>query len=251
MNGQYPDTINYVTNPTYTYFEKYQYFLVHDGITSETDYSIGSGSNSLNHTLQSNDVNGKAQYLWQASELTTAGLSAGSIDKIKLDLSALGSNLQNLTIRMKHTSLNALGDTIYEKTGLTEVYHLNTTFGSTGINNINLTTPFVWDGTSNIVVEFSYSNYGAGTDHTVVGETTAFNSGVHSTQDDGTLGFVWGDYVEIPSTAFAAIDSFVTISFWCYGDTAQLPKNTYIFEGRDANGRRVLNSHLPSLLGCW
>jgi len=245
VNGTFPDTINYVTNPTYTYFKKYQYFIVHSNTTSETDYTIGSGTNSINHTFNAPNLNGKAQYLWTASELSTAGLSAGSIDKLKLDLSALGSNLDYLTIKMKHTNLTALGDTIYEKDGLTEVYHLNTIFGSTGINNINLTNPFTWDGTSNIVVEFSYSNPSATTNNTLVGETTAFNSGVYAKQDDGMLDFVWGDYVEVPVGGVSAVDSFITVSFWQYGDTAKLPENTYAFEGRDANGNRVVNSHLP------
>lgn len=245
VNGNYPDTINYVTSPTYTYYEKYQYFMVHDNITSETDYPVGAGGTPITHAFNSPNKNGKAQYLWTAAELTSAGLTAGSIDKLKLDLSSLGSNLNYLTIKMKHTSLIALGDTVYEKDSLTEVYQLNTIFPSTGLNNINLTTPFTWDGTSNIIVEFSFNNSGATTNNTLVGETTTFNSGVYATKDDGMLEFVWGDYVEIPATAFAAVDSFVTVSFWSYGDTAKLPENTYIFEGRDINGNRVLNSHLP------
>ncbi len=245
VNGAYPDTINYVNNPMYTYFESYQYFLNHTGMTSETNHTVGTGTTPMTHTALSSNANGKAQYLWQASELITAGLGGGTIDKLKLDLTALGGSLDNLTINMKHTSLTALGDTIYEKTGLTEVYKINTTFASTGINTINLTTPFIWDGTSNIVIEFCFSNASPSTNNSVNGDATAFNSGVYSPQDDGDLKFAWGNYVEIPGAAFAAVDSFVTVSFWAYGDTAQLPKNTYIFEGRDANGYRVLNSHLP------
>lgn len=245
INGIYPDTINYVTFPTYTYHEQNQYFIVYDNTTSETDYTIGSGSTPITHTFNASNANGKSQYLWKASELIAAGLTAGSIDKLKLDFSALGNNLNYLTIKIKHTSLTALSETVYEKTGFTEVYKKNTTIGSTGINTINLTTPFSWDGVSNLVIEFSFSNPAGGAAPTLVGESTAFNSTVYSSQDDGTLEFVWGDYVEVPTTAFAAIDSFITISFWAYGDAAKMPENAYIFEGLDANGNRVVNSHLP------
>ncbi|MCB0400535.1 MAG: T9SS type A sorting domain-containing protein [Flavobacteriales bacterium] len=245
VDGNYPDTINYVTNPTYTYFQNQQYFIVYDNTTSETDYSIGSGSTALTNTFNSGLANSKAQYLWTAAELSGSGISAGTIDKIKLDFSSLGSDLNYLTVRMKHTALSSLHDTLYETSGFTEVYHLNTQIPSTGINTLNLTTPFVWDGTSNLIVEFSFSNANPGTGHTLVGETTSFNSAVYATQDDGKLDFVWGDYVEVPASAFAAIDSFITVSFWCYGDTGKLPESTYIFEGRDANGNRVINSHLP------
>lgn len=245
INGTYPDTINYVTSPTYTYYEQNQYFIVYDNTTSQTDYTIGAGTNPITHTFNSANNNGKSQYLWLASELTSAGLTAGTMDKLKLDFSALGSNMDYLTIKIKHTSLNALSETSYEKTGFTEVYNMNTIIGSTGINTINLTAPFTWDGVSNIAVEFCFSNSNTGSSHTLVGETTSFNSGVYSPQDDGTLDFVWGDYVEIPANAFNAIDSFITVSFWAFGDTAKLPENTYIFEGRDASGNRVINSHLP------
>lgn len=245
INGSYPDTIDYVTNPTYTYYEQNQYFIVYDNTTSQTDYAIGAGTTPITHTFNSVNNNGKSQYLWLASELTSSGLTAGTIDKLKLDFSSLGSDLNYLTIKIKHTSLNVLSETSYEKTGFTEVYNMNTTIGSTGINTINLTTPFTWDGASNIAVEFCFSNSASGTNHTLVGETTAFNSAVYSPQDDGTLDFVWGDYVEIPSNAFNAIDSFITVSFWAYGDSDKLPENTYIFEGRDASGNRVINSHLP------
>ena len=245
INGTYPDTIDYVTNPTYTYYEQNQYFIVYDGTTSQTDYAVGSGTTPITHPFESTNNNGKSQYLWLASELTTAGLGAGTIDKLKLDFSALGSDLNYLTIKIKHTNLSALTETTYEKNGFTEVYKMNTIIPGTGVQTLNLTTPFVWDGVSNLAIELCFSNSTGGTNHTLVGETTAFNSGVYSPQDDGTLEYVWGDYTEIPAAAFAAIDSFVTISFWQYGDTASLPKNTYMFEGKDVNGRRVLNSHLP------
>jgi len=246
INGTYPDTINYVTNPTYTYYEQNQYFIVYDGVTSQTDYSVGTAPfNPITHTFNSSNNNGKAQYLWLASEISASGLGAGSIDKLNLDFSSLGSDLNNLTIKIKHTSLNALSETDYEKTGFTEVYKMNTTIGAIGLNTINLTTPFIWDGTSNVAIEFCFSNSTSGTNHAISGETTTFNSGVYSPQDDGALEFTWGDYVEVPATAFAAVDSFITVSFWAFGDSIKLPENTYIFEGRDASGQRVINSHLP------
>ena len=46
-------------------------------------------------------------------------------------------------------------------------------------------------------------------------------------------------------TVFNDIDSAITISFWCYGDENKMPFNSYVFEGRDQNGYRVVNCHLP------
>ena len=245
INGSYPDTINYLTNPTYTYYEQQQYFIVYDNVISEADYNLGAGTTPVTHTLDASYANNKAQYLWTAAELSTAGLTAGNIDKLKFDITALGGNLNYLALNMKHTALTTLSTSSYETTGLTEVFKMNSSFSSIGLDSINLTTPFNWDGTSNIVIDFSFSNSANGTGYTLNGDAAASNMGVHSTQDDGYLKFEWGDYVTVPAGAFANISNEVTISFWQYGDSLKQPQNSYIFEGKDANGYRVLNSHLP------
>ncbi|MDG1476947.1 MAG: peptide-N-glycosidase F-related protein [Vicingaceae bacterium] len=245
VNGTYPDTINYLNTPTYTYYEQNQYFIVYDAVTSESNYTIGTGTNSTIQTLNATNENNKAQYLWTVAELTGAGLTAGNIDKLKIDITTLGSNLNYLSVKMKNSALTSLSETSYETTGLSEVYLMNTQFASTGTDSINLTTPFNWDGTSNIAIDFSFNNSTPGSGYVLNGTTTASNMGVHSTQEDGYLKFEWGDYVNVPATALANINNEVTISFWQYGDPDKQPQNSYIFEGRDANGYRVLNAHLP------
>lgn len=245
VNGSYPDTINYLSNPTYTYYQQNQYFIVYDAVTSQSDFTVGTGTNATQETFDATNTNNKAQYLWTAAELTGAGLTAGNIDKLKFDITTLGSNLNYLSVKMKHTPLTSLSETSYENTGLSEVYSINTQFASTGIHSLNLTTPFNWDGTSNIIVDFSFNNSTPGTGTILNGATTASNMGVHSTQEDGYLKFKWGDYVDVPAAAFANVSNEVTISFWQYGDPDKQPQNSYIFEGRDANGYRVLNAHLP------
>ena len=245
INGSYPDTINYVTNPTYTYYEQNQYFIVYDGVTSQADYSVGAGTTPVNHTFNSSPNNGKAQYLWLASELSASTLGAGTIDKLKLDFTSLGSDLNNLTINIKHSGLSSLSESNYETTGFTEVYNINTIILGTGIQTLNLTTPFIWDGASNVVVEFSFSNSNSGTGHILNGDVTASNMGIHSTQDDGYLDFQWGNYVNVPAAALANVSNEITVSFWQYGDVQSQPLNNYIFEGRDANNYRVVNAHLP------
>ena len=103
----------------------------------------------------------------------------------------------------------------------------------------------MWDGASNIVIEFCFNNTANGSGHTLVGETTAYNSAVYTGADDGTVSMRWGNYVDIPAGAFANVDSAITISFWCYGDPNKQPQNNYTFEGFNASSQRVLNAHLP------
>jgi len=238
-----PDTIFYVSNPIYDYNHSYQYFPVYDVTTSETSGTVGVGATTLTEVFNTSNRTGKAQYIFTASELTTAGIIAGFIDKLALDVTALGPEINNLKISVKHTTLNELTPASYE-TGLQEVYNINTSIASVGTVNFNFHTPFIWDGTSNIVVEFCFDNTSAGSDFSITGDAAGFNAGITGS-DNGYLDFGSGDYVEVPSAAFSNISDQITVSFWCYGDPNIMPMNSYIFEGRDANGYRVVNSHLP------
>ncbi|MBX7243813.1 MAG: T9SS type A sorting domain-containing protein, partial [Bacteroidia bacterium] len=117
---------------------------------------------------------------------------------------------------------------------------------STSLNRIQFATPFNWDGTSNLLVEFSFDNdIAAPSDCEIDADTTAGISGVAVIEEDGYYqcnkdGF----YVKDAANAFATIDSQITIAFWVKGDAA-LPLNTTIFEAMNENNERVLNIHLP------
>jgi hypothetical protein len=243
LGSNNPDTIFYVSNPIYDYNQSYQYFPVYDATTSETSGTVGVGATLLTEVFNTSNRTGKTQYIFTASELTTAGIIAGSIDKLALEVSAVGPDINNLRISIKHTALNELTPASYEM-GLQEVYNINTSIVSVGTANFNFHTPFTWDGTSNVVVELCFDNTSTGADFSVSGDAAGFNSGITGS-DNGYLDFGSGDYVEVPSAAFSNISDEITVSFWCYGDPDVMPMNSYIFEGRDANGYRVVNSHLP------
>ena len=59
------------------------------------------------------------------------------------------------------------------------------------------------------------------------------------------LRFNGADSVIIPAAAFSDINSYITISFWQYGDPAIQPQADYLLEGRDSLNQRVLGVHLP------
>lgn len=239
-----PDTIFYVSNPMYNTYQSYQHYPVYDVTSSETSGTIGAGTSPLTEVLNSSNRSGKAQYLYTAAELSATGITAGEINKLKLEITSLGSELNGLNIKMKNSSLTELTPSSYETTGMTEVYHLNTLISTTGTPNFNFNTPFVWDGISNVVVELCFNNSTIGADFTVTGEATGVNSGI-TALTNGYLDFGSGDYVELPSSVFANVSDEITVSFWCYGDPNSMPMNSYIFEGKDANNNRVINSHLP------
>ena len=114
-----------------------------------------------------------------------------------------------------------------------------------GQYTFNFINSFVWDGASNVVIDLSFTNAQPGaSNYSLLGDDYSANVGV-VLKDDGCLDFEGDDIVDVPSSVFNSLDSAITISFWCFGDPSVMPFNSYIFEGRDANGYRVVNCHLP------
>ena len=66
---------------------------------------------------------GKAQYLISALELQNQGLFTGDISRLSLDIQNQGEVLNNVTIKMKLSSLSALTDSTYETDNFTTVYN--------------------------------------------------------------------------------------------------------------------------------
>jgi len=99
---------------------------------------------------------GRVVYLYRAADLLAAGLSAGLIRQVELHLYYKGSSapFNNFTLRM---GLTAAGSVSALPTGLSAVYSGNYSTGP-GWNPMRLTTPFAWDGTSNLLIEFCYDN---------------------------------------------------------------------------------------------
>lgn len=99
----------------------------------------------------------KIQYLIKASELTTAGFCAGNITSVGFIVTTLGAaSYSEYAIGMKNTSTTSL--TTSWETGVTSVYGPSSITVVLGNNDFTLTTPFYWDGTSNLVIEICYNN---------------------------------------------------------------------------------------------
>ncbi|WP_294231469.1 M36 family metallopeptidase [Prosthecobacter sp.] len=92
--------------------------------------------------------------------------AAGRIQSIALDVATLPSMLTDFTIRLKHTSktdYSATGSTVWENDGWTTVYRGNLSVPAAGWLALPLTTPFDYDGTSHLMVDFSFDNAAYGT----------------------------------------------------------------------------------------
>ncbi len=126
------------------------------------DFTIGSGTTTSNTSaysvpLQDAYAAGRMQFLYRAEELKAAGMVPGSITAIKWPVNSV-SNAANknegLLIKVGGTSATVLIAAQWEN--FTGVPGQNTPADHTpvaGINAFTLTTPYIWNGTDNILVE--------------------------------------------------------------------------------------------------
>jgi len=107
-------------------------------------------------------INYRQQTLYTAAELTAAGLVAGNITSISYSITTIGdaATNNNFTVKCGTVSATAFTDFVVT-TGFTTVFPAATYTHATGANTINFSTPFNWDGVSNLVVEVSHDGIDA------------------------------------------------------------------------------------------
>jgi hypothetical protein len=245
VNGSTIDTVRYTHSPTFNYLTSWQYFLIHQDTVSLNTYTPGIGTGSMSHPFSSSQPVSRSHYLWRASELTAAGLTAGNISGIRLNVITPGSFLNKLTIRIKHTNQDTLSNQNFDPSGFTEVYMLNTSL-QTGWNSFQFTSPFFWDGSQNIIIELDYSNDDSGTDNIISSDNPGFQCGLTKATDDRCISLEQGGSIDVAvNDTLAALDSLVTVTFWAYGDPDFQPQDGTCFEALNSFGNRVINTHVP------
>ncbi|MEN9972212.1 MAG: putative adhesin [Bacteroidota bacterium] len=153
---------------------------------------VGTGTQSLGTTSYPNPFSGfyggvKNQLLFTATELTSLGMTSGTqITSIAFDISAFANSPCNdFTIRIGNTTNTSMTGFV---SGLTTVYNATFTPTATGVTSFTLSAPFVWNGTSNIVVETIHNagNSGNGSGTTVKYTTTSGNTCYYGAKDNVT-----------------------------------------------------------------
>ena len=127
---------------------------------------------------------GQNQMLFTALELNIAGIGAGNITEIGWEVISAGGAMNGFNIEMKTTS--ATSATSFES-GFTNVYSTAYT-PVTGWNVITLTTPFNWDGTSNLLVKVCFDNTSYTSNSTVYYTAGSYADMNAYSYSDGTSG---------------------------------------------------------------
>ena len=141
VNNSTPALLSYTSKPIYDYYPSYQKYFKSQTVTSFDSILIGKGKTTTSLPFNASQKSVRVQYLWQISELN--GLLAGSISGIRLNLSALGSELLNLKIKFKQTLLDSLVGAVYTDSMFT-VYYKNTLFTKTGWVDLQFINKFIW-----------------------------------------------------------------------------------------------------------
>lgn len=118
---------------------------------------IGSGTKTWNLPLYASSEDVRTQVIYLASEIGTAG----KIIALSLEVTKPPEQvLENWTIRIKHTDLNEYtGNTAPLQTaGWTVVYQNNESIDDQGWHSFEFQTPFEYNGTDNLLVDFSFNN---------------------------------------------------------------------------------------------
>lgn len=136
--------------------------------SDETDTIVYStGTNSASGVfVYSGWGNTFSESIYTADDLTNAGLSSGRISAITVGYNSVGSYQKEVSIFMGNTNMTYFSSqsAMVDVTQLTEVCHAvprPNDNSSVGWVTYHFTTPFYWDGTSNIIIAFFVNQRGS------------------------------------------------------------------------------------------
>jgi len=240
-NGQTPDTLAYMNSISWFYHPKWEY----SNQTSPTgSFTFGQGNEQSIFPPEINTSDGKAIFIWTADELNDQGVSPGEITGLQIHTQNAGTVFHDFEIRMAHSNVGELNHQNIPLENFVTVYKKNSyEIENSDWQHFSFAFPFLWNGTSNVVVEFTYDEF-TGNQALVSVDEMSLNLSAQSVGQDYVLEFENYDLVEIPVASMNEINEEITITCWIYGSEKQ-PQNDNLFEAVDADGNRVLNVHLP------
>ncbi len=246
-----PSTINYTPAP-FTYKDTYVRNERNRSNAVLTDHAVTDGSSIGNYAFPFNVASngGRYQMILTATELASAGIVAGDIQSLKLFVNELLVNgeLHSPVISLKSTTETTL--TAFHESGFTAVYEASRwSLGSQpelalGENEFLFYQPFTWNGSDNIIVEFSFENtFESLNSLSFEAQSDASSNSLVYDALNGQMNFNGSSHALLELSDFDLGDE-MTITFWAKG-TGSAGTNTSILEAFDTLNNRVINIHMP------
>jgi hypothetical protein len=153
---------SFTTSPIY---DTTSFFAQARKTINTTNYFVGTGTSTTSYSDPSPYGAGgysgwgqRNQYIITAAELKALGMIQGPIYSISFDVTNVKNiPLKNYTIKMGNTTVSDLSGNYFES-GLTTVYTSNAYTDQQSWNEHVLSTPFFWDGISNLIIETCFKN---------------------------------------------------------------------------------------------
>lgn len=241
VRGTSPNKYYYTTEP-YNYKENETIYNTNFGssLTNRIEVPFNTDENGV---FEIKPANGKAFFvnmLFSNSELESFRNAQGDIHAIKLKF-LKDVKIKNFRIRLKNTSTSLPNDLL---AGQQESYLFDVDIKAGDTKEFVLYSPFKVENDNFLSIVIS-------------GEIEQGTLSLQSRDNEESLKsryffgaenyikFSEGSYIDVPQKAFAELDKEITIAFWQNGDKIKMPQNSYAFEGVNAQGQRVVNSHLP------
>jgi hypothetical protein len=175
-------------------------------IINLVDICVGTGTVATGWPYYTFYMDSRTQMLYTAAEIIAAGGGPGMITQVGFNVITASSQVMNgFKVRMQNTAVGSISS--FLSTGWTTVYDGTYTVPGTGLQYVTLTTPFGWNGTSNVLVEICFNN-SSYTSNTTVNGTAATGRVAHNHSDlssgDGCTGITspGTTYTTLPNICF-------------------------------------------------
>ena len=173
------------------------------------------GTNNLQNTSSSfpsiygNFFRGvKHQILVRAAELQSAGISAGNITGLAFDIVTTSGNVINaFEIEMKSTTQQSLSS--WSNNNLATYFGPASYTDQVGWNQHNFSSPFFWDGTSNIVIQTCFYNNSWSSNAVMNMSNYGYNSLIYRRRDNSSpcnSNWINGVETQRPNIRFSWVD---------------------------------------------
>lgn len=174
-----------------------------------------------NHPFNGNHTTAHTQFIIPKSSFRNGNITSGTIRTIAIDAaSASGMDFKNLKIGLKCTDTKQFNSTppVTFESGVIPVYSsVSEVFAASGYHVFTLTTPYNWDTTQNLLVDFCYAQATAGVGPSInMYPTPGFNLMVKSYQTSGDV--CTNPSTEIGPVTYELLPTF-QIGFCSAGDT--------------------------------
>lgn len=239
--------VNTLTPASYAYanqvyFDQQYRPVVRRAVQTPNMHAVSGTAASTLNFVRAGSNGAKLQWIVSAADLAANGVVAGNVNALQLAFSQGLSELENVRIQIKHTSLNAL--TSWETTGFTTVFNDDVTNIVNGATVFHFSSPFNYNGTDNVLIEVTYQDAHQATTTSALAMQTLGTSNALFYDNAGGLFRASGSNFANVNLSNVDLGGDVTVAFWTKGN-GSFGSNTSILEAFDSLGNRVFNIHMP------